>query len=207
MVYLSRASPSKPESQEFANGIAERLKALLKADSSAIIDLRAFHAPPQPHAHIVELSPPITSNLGEHEQRPSFRRQHSVASGSRASTGNEWYTPMGEKDKAGRAGGGMGAVSVMGGAGFDWSKSMDGAGAAISHFLITYYNDGNTEFNSSTVRSPLADILPPEAQGSLAVPIFDVSGEPALLLLVCSNQRYFRFVSWCSSMFSFRTTH
>ncbi|ORY90859.1 hypothetical protein BCR35DRAFT_299466 [Leucosporidium creatinivorum] len=190
MIYLSRASAAKPDSQDLANGIAERLKSLLKADSSVIIDLRAFHAPLPSNAQVTELSPPFTPSPSEND-RPSIRRQQSGNSGSRGSA--EWYSSVGEKDKAGRASGGMGTVSVMGGAGWDWAKSLEGASAAISHFLITYYSDDNTEFDSSTVGSPLVDILPPQAQASLAVPIFDVSGEPSLLLVVCSNQRYFRF--------------
>lgn len=37
------------------------------------------------------------------------------------------------------------------------------------------------------------DILPPGTKASITIPVFDASGEPALLVVVCSSEPYFRY--------------
>lgn len=81
----------------------------------------------------------------------------------------------------------------MGSTGADWTSRMDGAPTSIAHALVAYYGDNNSLFDETTTPSPLSDLLPPETTASISVPIFDASGEPALLLVVCSFTKYFTF--------------
>lgn len=131
MVNGSRAESAKHDSPEFYNDVAAQVASLLNADTAAIIDLRAFHAPHPLTASSVHPTPTVSPPPPE-DNRPSIRRQQSGLSSG------EWYTSS--VGKAGRVSGETGTVSVMGSAGCDWASRLRGAAASISHFFITYYS-------------------------------------------------------------------
>lgn len=62
-----------------------------------------------------------------------------------------------------------------------------------------------TEFDGVTRLNPLQSILPHATTGSLAVPVFDVAGRPALLLVLTSSEKRFRFVSVLSTVAHLRS--
>ena len=132
MVNTSRAEGAKSDSPDFHNQVAAQAAALLNADSAAIVDLRAFHAPhplattPAPSLPTPAVSPPADGS------RPSLRRQQSELSSG------EWYSSS--IGKAGRVAGEMGIASILGCSGWDWSQQLGGAAAKIAHFFITYYS-------------------------------------------------------------------
>lgn len=59
--------------------------------------------------------------------------------------------------------------------------------------ILTSSKNGRTEFDQFT-ESPLAPLLPSGTVASLAVPLNDVDGTPALLLILTSTDQHFQFV-------------
>ncbi|KAK4049435.1 hypothetical protein OIV83_004168 [Microbotryomycetes sp. JL201] len=182
MVFSSSRGAPKVLSADDHQTVVETVCKLLNADTAALIDLRLFHAPEAPGRS----DSPESPNGNLFTRRSSPESVHTTGS-------QEWYTKSAAKP--GRADGLFGQVTVAASNGFDWATHFDqkGATAAIHHFLFAYHSDGNSEFDTSTIPSPLADVLPPDSRASLSVPVFDSAGQPVFLLILCSFRRYFRF--------------
>ncbi|KAM0792829.1 hypothetical protein ACM66B_002595 [Microbotryomycetes sp. NB124-2] len=186
MVFASSRGAPKVLTADDHQRVIETVCRLLNADTAALIDLRSFHAPEAPSRANSPNSPTECAADRVPTRRSSPESAHTTGS-------QEWYAKS--NTRAARADGLFGQVKVTAATGFDWASHFEqkGATAATHHFLFAYRNDGNSEFDSSTIPSPLADVLPPDTRASLSVPVFDSSGRPVFLLILCSFRRYFRF--------------
>ncbi|KAK4056285.1 hypothetical protein OIO90_002729 [Microbotryomycetes sp. JL221] len=203
----SNRGPPKTMSADDHQSVVENVCKLINADTAALIDLRSFHGP--------NTSTNVSSsNLNDSRQSsptgsgsppPQQQEQPDSSSPTRQSspesahtTGSqEWYTQSAQTRPGSSTEGMFGRISVAAQTGFDWSTHLQqrGATASIHHFLFAFHNDGNSEFDSSTIPSPLADLLPPQTKASLSVPVLDSTRRPVFLLIVCSFRNYFRFES------------
>ncbi|ORY74544.1 hypothetical protein BCR35DRAFT_306686 [Leucosporidium creatinivorum] len=143
---------------------AEKLHGLTDAESAAIFDLRSFRAP------ISQDSPELHAEAQQQRRRnASFSRDL----------------------------GGQGKLYLMGSSG-----NVDWEGIAGKEQLLGVVNDALTEydasatviFDSSSRVQPLGAVLPPSVSSTICLPLFDVDGTPALLIILTSTVKHFTFI-------------
>jgi hypothetical protein len=113
---------------------------------------------------------------------------------------------------------GMGRVYLLGGAGpVDWEETTKNPAllpatvevldrfyrvsrspfdSFFDHFaysLRILSQTNQTEFDPTSGHSAFEHVLPPSSTASCIVPIFDIDGSPALLLVLVSNEAHFQF--------------
>ncbi|KAM0745676.1 hypothetical protein T439DRAFT_330489 [Meredithblackwellia eburnea MCA 4105] len=156
---------SHPRYHSFS-GTARQLRQLTDASSAVILDLRSYSAPVAP------------------------RSRESSANSQTSGWDGRWGNAFADYRL------GDGTIFVMGSDGpADWKAtvSSEGFGGYVSKFLAHYYRTGQTEFDQLSLDNPLSPILPPGTVASCAVPLNDVDGTPALLMILTSADRHFQF--------------
>jgi hypothetical protein len=140
MVFSSRAARVQSSVPALFEEAARQMHDLLGADTAVILDLRSFHAPLPPTAPTP--TGPINTFSSASSECSSSRRPHFPRTPSGfTSSSAEWYSST-ASGRALRAGGqgGLGTISILQCAGAEWADRMAGAGAAVSHALVAYYN-------------------------------------------------------------------
>ena len=206
MIFSSRADVSPAMPPIAFEDIVKELHQLTSCSSAIVLDLRSFHAPPTPPPRrgsanpepVLSASPPPLSGVSTtHPRRPSYPRMYSgitSATSTSSASGGEWYSSVSSSKHGNRTSASdFGTVCVLGTHGDDWNVNMEGIGSAVSHHFVSFYNEQKYEFDDEQHPSPLANMLPEGTTASLIVPIFDHDGEPALLMMCCSSERYFTF--------------
>lgn len=159
----------------------EQLNALTDAESAAIFDLRSFCAP-------------ISQDSPELEGQQQIRRNASFS----------------------RDLGGQGKLYLMGSSGnVDWGEiaGKEQLLGVVTDALTEYDavsrsscllpilladscppQSANVIFDSSSRVQPLLAILPPSVASTICLPLFDVDGTPALLIILTSTVKHFTFI-------------
>ncbi|GAA5886580.1 hypothetical protein JCM16303_006618 [Sporobolomyces ruberrimus] len=168
------------------------LQDLTKSSGAAFFDLRSFRAPLRTDYDLPFLSAtalsPTSCDMGA---------GRSVA-GSRPPSPHK--APLGANGPTGKLDGksatGMGRVYLLGGSGsVEWEETakhpslLPSIVTALDHF----YRSNQTEFDVTTGHSALRNVLPSSSTASCIVPIFDIDGSPALLLVLVSDEAHFQF--------------
>ncbi|KAL8293677.1 hypothetical protein RQP46_000378 [Phenoliferia psychrophenolica] len=143
----------------------EKVRSLTSAHSAAIFDLRSLRAPMPPSKHV-----PAPATPAKPRRNASVADQFKVGGGSiflLGSSGDVDYEKVVEREDVGKV---------------------------VCEAIQLYYETGTSEYDGITKLSPLDPVLPYKTTGSLLVPVFDVAGRPALLLVLTSSEKRFRFV-------------
>ncbi|GAA5946131.1 hypothetical protein JCM3765_000128 [Sporobolomyces pararoseus] len=182
--------------REFGRAAGE-LKKLTKSTAAAFFDLRNFRAPLRTDYVLPFLSAtslkPVSSDMGAGRsvagsRPPSPRKDEQDPMRS--------YESKGKKQRTEKSSTGMGRVYLLGGAGsVDWEETSSSPSLlpAIVDALERFYRTNQTEFDATTGHSALEHILPPSTTASCIVPVFDIDGSAALLLVLVSDEPHFQF--------------
>ncbi|GAA5982878.1 hypothetical protein JCM5350_001537 [Sporobolomyces pararoseus] len=182
--------------REFERAAVE-LKDLTKSTAAAFFDLRNFRAPLRTDYELPFLTAtslnPVSSDMGVGRSvagsRPSSPRKDE-------SDPTRIYESNGRKRRTEKSSTGIGKVYLLGGAGpVDWEEtaSKSTLSPAIVDALERFYRTNQTEFDTTTGPSAFENILPPSTTASCIVPVFDIDGSAALLLVLISDEPHFQF--------------
>ncbi|GAA5933802.1 hybrid sensor histidine kinase/response regulator [Sporobolomyces koalae] len=175
---------------------ARELRALTKSSAAAFFDLRSFRAPLR-----TDSSLPSLAGINNAFTKGGRVKSSDMGSGRSVSSMSPPKSPKPgtDPDREGVSdtlSTGMGRVYLLGGDGsVDWDKAAQDPelSRAIVDALNRYYLTNQTEFDSTTGDSALQNVLPESATASCIVPIFDIDGSPALILVLVSTEAHFQF--------------
>ncbi|KAM0753373.1 hypothetical protein T439DRAFT_379064 [Meredithblackwellia eburnea MCA 4105] len=91
---------------------------------------------------------------------------------------------------------GSGTVTLIGSAGnVDWDKvvAREEISDIVCSYVEEYYQRGVTLFDGVSQHNPFASLIPQTTTGSIVAPVFDVDGNPALILVITSSLHGFVF--------------
>ncbi|GAA6059846.1 hypothetical protein JCM10212_003758 [Sporobolomyces blumeae] len=182
--------------------VAAEVQELTGSSAAAMIDLRNFRAPLRTDFSMPFLTSSFaaqSSDMASGRSIPGSRQ--SSPSRNHASSPHRTAMAHGTNGafKAGsknRFPAGVGQAYVLGGSGcVDWEERVRDPSfpTAIVDLLEEFYKTNKTEFDPSAGHSAFARVLPREKTASCIVPIFDVNGAPALLLVLVSTEPYFQY--------------
>ncbi|GAA6026286.1 hypothetical protein JCM11491_006615 [Sporobolomyces phaffii] len=191
-------SPLSPL-RDFARA-AVQLQELTKSSAAAFFDLRSFRAPLRTDLDLPFAPPPATTApMTLKPTSADMGAGRSVAGSSRPPSPSrrdqEAHSTNGTK-RTEKTSLGMGRVYLLGGSGsVDWDEASANPSLlpSIVDLLDRFYRTNETEFDATTGPSALATVLPATTTASCIVPIFDIDGSPALVLVLVSTEAHFQF--------------
>lgn len=161
---------------------AEKLNALTDAESTAIFDLRSFRAP------VSQDSPELGPAEQERRRHASFSRDYGGQGKLylMSSSGNvDWKAIAGQEQL-------LGMVN-------DALTEYDAVSYLMCYLTLAFADTPPSKsstviFDTSSRVQPLLAVLPSSVTSTICLPLFDVDGTPALLIVLTSTVKHFSFI-------------